>query len=78
MRADPWRAASESVFVRMAEGLMRAHHALTATSGLIAHDGQSKHSFSLDHAKEVRFIEETMKLADLDFRQLKPLPETAS
>jgi len=30
---------SEVAFLRMAEALMRAHHALTATSGLVAHEG---------------------------------------
>jgi len=64
---------SEVAFLRMAEALMRAHHALTATSGLMAHDGKPEHSFSLDHAGELRFIEDAMKLADIDFRALKPL-----
>ena len=64
---------SEVAFLRMAEALMRAHHALTATSGLVAHEGKPEHSFSLDHAKELRFIEDSMKLADIDFRALKPL-----
>ena len=64
---------AEVAFLRMAEALMRAHHALTVTSGLIAHDGKAEHSFRLDHAKDLRFIEETMKLADIDFRPLKPL-----
>ena len=57
----------------MAEALIHAHHVLTATSGLVAHDGKPEHSFSLDHAKELRHIEEAMKLADIDFRALKPL-----
>ena len=64
---------AEVAFLRMAEALMRAHHALTATSGLTAHDGKPEHSFSLDHAKDLRFIEETMMLAEIDFRALKPL-----
>jgi hypothetical protein len=57
----------------MAEALMHAHHALTATSGLMARDGKPEHSFSLDHARELRFIEGAMKLADIDFRALKLL-----
>jgi len=64
---------SEVAFLRLAEALMHAHHALTATSGLMAHDGKPEHSFSLDHAKELGFIEDAMKLADIDFRTLKPL-----
>jgi hypothetical protein len=64
---------SEVAFLRMAEALMRAHHALTATSGLMAQDGEPQHSFSLDHAKELRFIEDAMKLADIEFRTLNPL-----
>ncbi len=64
---------SDVAFIRMAEALMHAHHALTATSGLMAHDGKPEHSFSLDHAKELRQIEDAMKLADIDFRALKPL-----
>jgi hypothetical protein len=64
---------SEVAFIRMAEALMHAHHALTATSGLVAHDGKPEHSFSLDHAKELRQIEDAMKMADIDFRALKPL-----
>jgi hypothetical protein len=64
---------SEVAFIRMAEALMCAHHALTATCGLVAHDGKPEYSFSLDHAKELRFIEGAMKLADIDFRPLKPL-----
>lgn len=64
---------SEVAFLLMAEALMRAYHALTATSGLMAHDGNPEHSFSLDHAGELRFIEDTMKLADIDFRTLNSL-----
>lgn len=64
---------SEIAFMRMAEALMHAHHSLTATSGLVAHDGNREHSFSLDHAKELRHIEDAMKLADIDFRASKPL-----
>ena len=64
---------SEVALIRMAEALMRTHHTLTATSGLIVHDGCSEHCFSLDHTKDLRFIEETLKLADIDFRALKPL-----
>src|ERR1700735_2245063 len=64
---------SEVAFLRMAEALMHAHHALTATSGLMAHDGKPEHSFSLDHPGELRFIEDAMKLADIDFRAPKPL-----
>src|ERR1700691_263502 len=64
---------SEVAFIRMAEALMHAHHALTATSGLMAHDGKPEHSFSLDHARILRIIAVAMKLADIDFRTLKPL-----
>jgi hypothetical protein len=52
---------------------MRAHQLLTATSGLMAHDGKPDHSFSSDHAKELRSIEDSMKLVDIDFRGLKPV-----
>jgi hypothetical protein len=64
---------SEVAFLRMAEALIRAHHALTATSGLMAHDGKPEHTFSLDHARELRFIEDSMQLADIDFQALKLL-----
>jgi hypothetical protein len=64
---------SEVAYLRVAEALMRAHHALTASSGLVVHDGKPEHSYSIDHSKEITFIEDAMQLADIDFRAMKPL-----
>ena len=66
---EPHRLVSEAVFNRMAEALQRAHHALVCTSGLIVHDGL----FALDNSKEIRFIDETLELADVKPRVLQPL-----
>jgi hypothetical protein len=38
------------------------------------HDGKPEHSYVLDHRKELRFIEETLQLADVSPRPLDPLP----
>lgn len=64
---------SEVAFNRMAEALQRAHHALASSSGLQVNDGKPEHSFTLDHSKELRFLEEALKLADVDPRPLHPL-----
>ena len=70
---EPHRIVSEVVFSRMAEALQRAHHALVCSSGLIAHDGKPEHAFTLDNSKEIRFIDEALKLADVEPRVLEPL-----
>ena len=62
-----------NVHDRMAEALMRAQHPLTFAHGHIAHDGKPKHSYDLDFSKELRFIEETLKLANVQPRVLHPL-----
>jgi uncharacterized Zn finger protein (UPF0148 family) len=64
---------SEPTLNRMAEALERAHHALTISSGLEVHDGKPEYCFRLDHEKELRFIEETLRLADIDPKPLEPL-----
>ena len=68
---EPHRLVSEAVFNRMAEALQRAQHALVSSSGLIVHDGL----FALDNTKEIRFIDETLKLADVEPRVLEPLAD---
>jgi hypothetical protein len=70
---EPHRIVSEVVFNRMAEALQRAQHALVCSSGLIAHDGKPEYAFNLDNTKEIRFIDETLKLADVKPRPLDPL-----
>jgi len=64
---------SEITYDRLVEALQRAHHALTTSSGLVAHDGKPEHAFTLDHTKELRFIDEALKLADVEPRVLEPL-----
>ena len=68
-KQEAHRLVSEAVFNRMAEALRRAQHALVISSGLIVHDGL----FALDNSKEIRFIDETLELADVKPRVLQPL-----
>jgi hypothetical protein len=70
---EPHRIVSEVAFNRMAEALQRAQYTLVLTSGLEAHDGKPEHSFTLDHTKELRLIDEALKLADVKPTVLKPL-----
>ena len=70
---EPHRIVSAAVFNRMAEALQRAHHALVISSGLIVHDGKPEYAFTLDNNKEIRFIDETLRLADVKPRVLEPL-----
>jgi hypothetical protein len=70
---EPHRIVSEAVFNRMAEALQRAQHALVCSSGLIAHDGKPEYAFTLDNTKEIRFVDEALKLADVEPRVLDPL-----
>ena len=65
---------SEVTFQRMAEALQRAQHALAFSNNHLVHDGKPEHSYVLDHRKELRFIEETLQLADVSPRPLDPLP----
>jgi len=37
-----------------------------SSPGLQAHDGKPDHTFTLDHTKELRFIDEALKLADVE------------
>jgi len=67
------RIVSDVVFNRMAEALQRAQHALSFSSGHIVHDGKPEFSYVLDHSKELRFIDETLKLADVEPRVMEPL-----
>jgi hypothetical protein len=67
------RLVSVAVFNRMAEALQRAQHALVCSSGLIAHDGKPEHAFELDNTKEIWFIDETLRMADVKPRVMEPL-----
>jgi hypothetical protein len=59
---------SETVYNRMAEALQRALHVMSFAHGHEAHDGKPEHSYTLDFAKELRFIEETWKTANVEPR----------
>jgi len=72
---EPHRIVSGAVFDRMAEALQRAQHALVCSSGLIAHDGKPEYSFTIDNTNEIRFIDETLKLAEVEPRVLEPLSD---
>ena len=63
----------ELTFNRMVEALQRAEHALNFAHG---HDGEPEYSYPLDFSKELRFIDETLKLTEARSRPLamRPLP----
>jgi hypothetical protein len=65
---------SEPVFNRLTEALERARHALTFANGLVAHDGKPEHAFPLDFTKELKFIDDTLRLAKVEPKSLDPLP----
>jgi hypothetical protein len=46
---------------------------LTFAHGHIAHDGKPEHACTLDFAKEMAFIDETLKMADVGSKVLEPL-----
>jgi hypothetical protein len=58
---------------RIGEAPQHAHHALMSTNGPIAHDAQPDQLFAIDNTKEIRLIEQALKLADIEFRTLPPL-----
>ena len=64
---------SEVAFNRMAEALEHARHALAFASGHIAHDGKPEYSYELDFTKELKFLDETMRLAKIDPKPRNPL-----
>lgn len=64
---------SEVALNRMAKALLRAQHALSFAHGHIAHDGKPEHAYPLDFQKELRCIDEALKLADIGPRVLNPL-----
>ena len=67
---------SEPVVDRLIEALERARHGLVSAHGLMAHDGKPDQAFTLDFAKELKFIDETIATAQVQPMPLKPLPNS--